>query len=150
MNNLFGTAEADAARQLFYFMAGRTGVYATTLEAVWLNAALGLKAPDVRRAIQNAKAVRNEFNATNMRNVRYGLQRVFLNFLEAADVREERVPNNRGEIAFYNLGKFTQVITDFESIHYEVKERRTPERSHGHAPADQQLVSVPVDNGARL
>jgi hypothetical protein len=57
MNNLFGTAEADAARQLFYFMAGRTGVYAMNLEAVWLNAALGLKAPDVRRAIQNANAV---------------------------------------------------------------------------------------------
>jgi DNA helicase-2/ATP-dependent DNA helicase PcrA len=112
MNNLFSTAEADAARQLFYFMAGRTGVHATTLEAVWLNAALGLKAPDVRRAIHNAKAVRNEFSATNMRNVRYGLQRVFLNFLEAAGVYEERVPNNRGEIVFYNLGKFTQVITE--------------------------------------
>jgi len=31
--------------------------------------------------------------------------------------------NNRGEIAFYNLGKFTQVITDFETIHYHSKPR---------------------------
>jgi DNA helicase II / ATP-dependent DNA helicase PcrA len=41
--------------------------------------------------------------------------------LEAAGVREERVLNNRGEIVFYNLGKFTQVITDFETIHYHSK-----------------------------
>jgi DNA helicase II / ATP-dependent DNA helicase PcrA len=41
---------------------------------------------------------------------------VFLSFLEAAGVYEERVPNNRGEIVFYDFGKFTQVITDFESI----------------------------------
>jgi DNA helicase-2/ATP-dependent DNA helicase PcrA len=118
MNNLFGTAEADAARQLFYFMAGRTIVDAKTLEAVWLNAGLGLVAADVRRGIRAAKALRDEFNATNMRSVRYGLQRVFLNFLENAGAREDRVPNNRGEIAFYNLGKFSQAITDFETIHY--------------------------------
>ena len=121
MNNLFSTAEADAARQLFYFMAGRAPLDATALKAVWLNAGLGLKATDVRDAIHNAKILRDEFNATNMRNVRYGLQRVFLNFLEEAGSREERVPNNWGEIAFYNLGKFTQVISDFETINYHTK-----------------------------
>ena len=43
---------------------------------------------------------------------------MFINFLEKAGVREERIPDNRGEIALYNLGKFSQVITDFETIHY--------------------------------
>jgi hypothetical protein len=62
-------------------MAGRATVDATTLKSVWLNAGFGLEAADVRRAIHAAKALRAEFNATNMRNVRYGLQRVFLNFL---------------------------------------------------------------------
>jgi DNA helicase-2/ATP-dependent DNA helicase PcrA len=121
MNNLFGTVEAEAARQLFYFMAKRPGLDAAALEGIWLNAGLGLAAADVKLAIQKAQALRDEFSATNMRNVRFGLQRVFLTFLEDCGLREERVPNGAGEIAFYNLGKFTQVITDFETIHYHSK-----------------------------
>ena len=30
-------------------------------------------------------------------------------------------PNGRGEIVFYNLGKFSQLISDFETIHYHSK-----------------------------
>lgn len=118
MNNLFGTAEAEAARQLFYFLANRPNSDATSLKGIWLTTGLGLDAAGVGQAIQKAKAVRDEFSANNLPNVRYGIQRVFLSFLEDCGAREERVANGRGEIAFYNLGKFTQVITDFETIHY--------------------------------
>ena len=121
MNNLFGTPEAEASRQLFYFMAARPTIDAAGLATLWLDAGLGLKKPDVQKAIHQAQSLRDEFTATNMRNVRYGLQRVFLAFLEVAGVREDRVPNHRGEIAFYNLGKFTQVITDYETINYHTK-----------------------------
>ena len=51
----------------------------------------------------------------------YSIQRVFLDFLEQAGAREELVPNGRGEIVFYNLGKFSQLISDFETIHYHSK-----------------------------
>ncbi|MGA8567238.1 MAG: 3'-5' exonuclease [Candidatus Binataceae bacterium] len=34
-------------------------------------------------------------------------------------MREERIPDERGEVVFYNLGKFSQVISDFEAIHYQ-------------------------------
>nr|MBA3404993.1 ATP-dependent helicase [Gemmatimonadaceae bacterium] len=34
-------------------------------------------------------------------------------------IREERAPGGRGEIVFYNLGKFSQLISDFEEIHYK-------------------------------
>jgi DNA helicase-2/ATP-dependent DNA helicase PcrA len=118
MNGLFDTAEAEAARQLFYFMAGREAADEASLETAWLAAELGLRRPELRSAIKNACLLRDEFNRSNMRNVRYGLQRVFLKFLEEAGVREERVPDGQGEIAFYNLGKFSQVITDFETIYY--------------------------------
>jgi DNA helicase II / ATP-dependent DNA helicase PcrA len=121
MNRLFDTAEAKVARQLFYFMAGRTSPDAGKLEAVWLAAGLGPKRAEIRRAIRDAQALRDEFQTTNLRNVRYGLQRVFLKFLEDAGVHETAVPNNRGEIVLYNLGKFSQVITDFETIHYHSK-----------------------------
>jgi hypothetical protein len=49
------------------------------------------------------------------------LQRQFLTFLEDMELREETVPNGRGEVVFYNLGKFSQLISDFETIHYHSK-----------------------------
>src|SRR5260370_7460629 len=121
MNNLFGTPEAEAARQLFYFMASRPGIDAAGLRAIWVGAGLGVDAGAGGGAVQKAQALRDEFSDSNMRNVRYGIQKVFLNFLDDCRAREEQVGNDRGEIAFYNLGKFTQVISDFETIHYHSK-----------------------------
>ena len=46
------------------------------------------------------------------------LQRAYLDFLEALALREERIPCGRGEVVYYNLGKFSQVISDFEEIHF--------------------------------
>lgn len=119
MNNLFHTAEANAARALFYFMAARSGMDEATLERAWLEAKLGIEIIDLRRAITNAAQARASL--TEPEQKRWGLysvQRVFLAFLEDAGVREERVPNGRGDIVFYNLGKFSQVISDFEAIHF--------------------------------
>ena len=51
----------------------------------------------------------------------YSIQRVFINFLEETGIREERIPDGHGEVVLYNLGKFSQLISDFESIHYQSK-----------------------------
>jgi DNA helicase II / ATP-dependent DNA helicase PcrA len=119
MTNLFGAAEAEAARQLFYFVAGRPGVDESVVERAWLNARLGLDLSDLKRAIANvAKAKTSLTESDQKRWGLYSIQRVFLSFLEEAGVREERVPDDRGEVIFYNLGKFSQVISDFEAIHY--------------------------------
>lgn len=122
MNNLFGTAEAEAARQLFYFMASRAGADAIAVETAWSDAELGLDPPRLRQAIANAAAARNALNDPNQKRWGfYSIQRVFLDFLDQAGVREERVPGDRGEIVFYNLGKFSQLISDYETIHYHSK-----------------------------
>jgi len=92
-----------------------------TLEQFWLNAALGLRADDVRRAIATAKQSRAMFDNPTERFGFYSIQRTLQTFLEEAGVREEKVPNGRGEIVFYNLGKFSQLISDFETIHYHSK-----------------------------
>jgi DNA helicase II / ATP-dependent DNA helicase PcrA len=119
MTNLFGTAEAEAARQLFYFMASRQGVDEGVVERVWQSAALGLGAADFRRAIGNVARARASLDEKDQKRWGlYSIQRLFLTFLEDAGIREERVPNGRGEIVFYNLGKFSQLISDFETIHY--------------------------------
>jgi DNA helicase-2/ATP-dependent DNA helicase PcrA len=121
MNNLFGTPEAEAARQLFYFMAGRPTVDADMLESIWIGAVLGVSTADVRRAITTASESRAKFDKPTERFGFYSIQRTFQSFPEEAGIHEEKVPNDRGEIVFYNLGKFSQLISDFETIHYHSK-----------------------------
>jgi len=125
MNNLFGTLEAQAARALFYFMAGRTD--AATLEDSWMAAGVGTSTAEVRRSIKNVEKFRESFESPTERFGFYSIQRTFLTFLDEAGIREERVPSGRGEVVFYNLGKFSQLISDFETIHYhsQPKEKYT-------------------------
>ncbi len=125
MNNLFATAEAEAARQLFYFMANRPGVNRTSLHRSWEAAQLGISDLSLEKAIDRAEKTRSDLaKSTQERWGVYSLQRQFLGFLEETDLREERVLGNRGEIVFYNLGKFSQVISDFETIHFQSDPKR--------------------------
>ncbi len=122
MTNLFGTAEAEAARLLFYFIADRPGVDAAALKAVWEAARLGIGPAVLDQAIAGAAAAKVALTDPDQKRWgQYSIQRVFLNFLDHAGVREELVPGARGEVVFYNLGKFSQVISDFETIHYQSK-----------------------------
>lgn len=119
MTNLFGTAEAEAARQLFYLIGDHHGVDEAAVENAWNGANLGLDPAALQSAIQGAAAAK--FALTDPDQKRWGqysIQRVFLKFLDDAGVREERVPGGRGEVVFYNLGKFSQLISDYETIHY--------------------------------
>src|SRR5262249_46347846 len=55
----------------------------------------------------------------------YNLQRAFLGFLEQVALREDEIDgggrhgHTRGEAVYYNLGKFSQVISDFEQIYFQ-------------------------------
>ncbi len=122
MTDLFRTHEAEAARQLFYFMASRQGIDEATVERAWRGANLGLDLADLRRAIANVARARASLREEDQKRWGlYSIQRLFLAFLEDAGVREERALNGRGEIVFYNLGKFSQLISDFETIHFHSK-----------------------------
>ena len=116
MNNLFDTAEAEAARQLFYFMVGRIDEVA--LLDAWEQARTGARKADLTAAIANAVKAREDMAKGEKPFGFYSIQRQFLTFLEDAGIREENVPDGRGEVLFYNLGKFSQLISDFETIHY--------------------------------
>lgn len=121
MTNLFGTAEAEAARQLFYFI-GDHGPDEAVVAQAWVAANLGLDPSTLRAAVRSAAAAKAALTKEDQKRWgHYSIQRVFLAFLEEARVREERVPNGRGEVVFYNLGKFSQLISDFETIHYHSK-----------------------------
>jgi DNA helicase-2/ATP-dependent DNA helicase PcrA len=50
----------------------------------------------------------------------YNIQRLYLEFLESLELREETLPGDptRAELVFYQLGKFSQAISDFEAIYF--------------------------------
>jgi len=117
MDNLFEKAESEAARQLFYFLAGETD--RPLLRVAWEQADLGIKPKALDDAIELAARARDEMKRAEVGQFKvYNLQRQFMAFLETTGLREGRVPDGRGEVVFYNLGKFSQVISDFESINF--------------------------------
>lgn len=121
MKNLFAAREAEAARQLFYFMDGRVDVDA--LEAAWEEARLGAPKASLKAAVRTAEKTRDQIAKEDdtARFGYYSIQRQFLAFLDEAGIREEAIPDGRGEVVFYNLGKFSQLISDFETINYQSK-----------------------------
>ena len=117
MDNLFQKPEAEAARQLFYFLNKQADE--PTLRDAWLSADLGLKPKALDAAIAAARQARDQMGDADVGQFKvYNLQRQFMAFIENAGLREENVPDSRGEVAFYNLGKFSQAISDFESINF--------------------------------
>ena len=123
---LFEEREAQAARLLFQFIseeAVRLGDLEREppdkkqLQQAWRDADLGLETKSLNKAIRYVDRVRRDLWDSG-RIPRRSLQTVFLEFLRLAGVREERVPNSRGEVAMFNFGKFSQLITDYETIHY--------------------------------
>jgi DNA helicase II / ATP-dependent DNA helicase PcrA len=117
MDNLFDQEEVEAARQLFYFLAGE--IDDAALSVAWQQADIGLEPAALQSAIVSASKAREDMkNAAIGQFKVYNLQRQFMAFIESAGLREEKVPAGRGEVVFYNLGKFSQAISDFESIHF--------------------------------
>lgn len=118
MDNLFAKPEVQAARQLFWFLAGEADE--NDVRAAWQNADLGIDPAALETAISNVAQAREDMKDAAVGNFKvYNLQRQFAAFLETIRLREEQVPNGRGEVVFYNLGKFSQAISDFESIHFK-------------------------------
>ena len=124
VSSLFDANEAQAARELFYFLAGKSD--AATLRATWRRARLGLSAADIKRAVRLAVEDCASIADGSGRFGVYNLQRSFLRFLEALELREEKIAgaspahgHERSEVVYYNLGKFSQVISDFEQIYFK-------------------------------
>ncbi len=55
----------------------------------------------------------------------YNIQRLYLELLESLGLREDTIPGSpeRAELVMYQLGKFSQVISDFEAIYFSSSPR---------------------------
>lgn len=117
LTQLFDTPEVRAAVACFRYIAGY--VDEETVREAWRTADVGCD----DRALDRGMVVLDE--ATDWDDSRprdsITLQGVFLRFLENIGLREETVPSrgrggDRGEIVFYNLGRFSTAIGDYEAI----------------------------------
>lgn len=126
MNGLFDTDEIKVMRAVFFFLAdftppGGQVITAARLREMLRQAGLGLTPKQVSAGIalleQRKAKIGQEMDAELY------LQRVYLDFLEKIELREEAINgtakgSGAGEIVYFNLGKFSQVISDFEHIHF--------------------------------
>jgi DNA helicase-2/ATP-dependent DNA helicase PcrA len=122
LSNLFDFAEVRAAVAIFRFVAGE--VERAQLLESWRVADLGLDAADLERGLGVLERAKNWEEGERWSS--YNLQRTFLDFLEAVELREERIPPtktgaHRGELVYLNLGKFSQAISDFEQIYFQTQ-----------------------------
>jgi len=126
LNRLFEAPEVQACVKLFEYLIGRTGgrnpipVTAQDVRDAWLTAGLGLNDADLTAGIAILDRART-LDLKRYRRLTFTLQQIYVDFLTAVRIREERVPGDqtRGELVFYNLGKFSKVITAFEQINYK-------------------------------
>jgi DNA helicase-2/ATP-dependent DNA helicase PcrA len=116
LNRLFDSPEIKAVVGIFRFVVGE--IDASLLKSLWEHAQLIPACAEWSKALRVLETGRN-FDA-NKRHSVYNIQRLYLDFLEALDMREDGLPGDvtRGELVFYQLGKFSQVISDYEQIHF--------------------------------
>lgn len=113
---LFEAPEIEAVVGMFRFMVGE--IAREDLAQLFESAAL------LRDPALLARGIRVlEDGADFERGDRWGvynIQRLYLDVLEALDIRESTIPGTsaRAELVMYQLGKFSQVISDFEAIHF--------------------------------
>ncbi|MFA5904956.1 MAG: ATP-dependent DNA helicase [Desulfobacula sp.] len=135
VNQLFDTIEVQAATGIFQFLRG--DISKDDLSILWMaipNA--NISKDKLNLAIEGDTSQRiNGLNGMLPENEKvagnweYSLQDIFWNFLENAEIYEDSFIDNssekkeqetaqRAEIVFYNFGKFSQVINDFEEINF--------------------------------
>jgi len=123
MNGLFETKEIQAVCAVFYYLADfkEKPVPAPALAQILEQAELGLTSQQITAGLH--MLAERKAQVGRRREQRLYLQRLYLDFLQTIELREEAVQeatrgSRSGEIVFYNLGKFSQVISDFEGINF--------------------------------
>jgi DNA helicase II / ATP-dependent DNA helicase PcrA len=123
MNSLLDTPEAQAIREVFYFLASHVPRGGSAISEASLRKSLAAGFPGITKEDISAGV---KFLQGILKRIPLGsdnqlfLQRVYLDVLEAMSVKEERIgtKGRTGEVIFFNLGKFSQLISDFEHIHF--------------------------------
>lgn len=127
VNQLFEMEEIQAALAIFNYLYG--DIEAAQLKEKWLSIPHAkISNNKIDLAIANLSEKNPEIEKVK-NNWEYSLQDILWNFMNDAEVCEENFIDDstdelrtrsteRSEIIFFNLGKFSQVINDFETINF--------------------------------
>ncbi len=127
VNQLFDTAEVKAALGIFNYLYEE--ISNEDLETLWVNL------PNNKIDLKKLHLAIEELDKKNPKlpdvdqKWDYSLQDIFWEFIERAEIFEEifidskseksfKKTKERAEILFFNLGKFSQVLNDFEEINF--------------------------------
>ncbi len=117
VNELFSTAEVEAASDIFYYLNGK--INRDELKKSWSGIDFRISEENIENAISKLERWKPDNNSYYYAFI---LQQIFHEFYDALELKEEEIlQNTRLEIILYNLGKFSQVIDDFETIYFMSK-----------------------------
>lgn len=128
VNNLFQRPEVDASRAIFTYLNQQ--IDKNTLKHHWLSLSDKVSNDKLEEAIvflDKSKPSKNTYYE------RFNIQGIFQDFLDKAGIREDVFSSdneqevtgfNNEEIVFYNLGMFSQIINDFETIYFTYSPER--------------------------
>jgi DNA helicase II / ATP-dependent DNA helicase PcrA len=123
VNELFQRPEIIASKAIFDFLSD--DIEESTLFTYWEAVSRNVKKAALKNAVKYLKTKRpkpDTFYST------FSIQEIFWTFIEKADLREDIfvdksdsgiVGNEINEVIYYNLGMFSQMINDFETIHFK-------------------------------
>ena len=125
VQQLFERPEIRAMSLTFHYMAERAARPA--VEAAWADAGLGL----TTRPSRTQSAACPNLTTTILGPVQPAAS--LLNLIESLGLTEDTIPDPRhnahGSVVFHNLGMFSQLITDFEQIHFKHRQRASTRTS---------------------
>ncbi|MGC6413322.1 MAG: ATP-dependent helicase [Bacteroidia bacterium] len=125
VNELFQCPEIKASKAIYQYL--NNDIEEDTLKIYWLSVTPNIKSEDIDKAIEWLK---KKFPTPKMYFATFNIQEIFWQFIELAKLTEETfedknhsgiVGNEINEVVFYNLGVFSQIINDFETIHFKDK-----------------------------
>lgn len=125
VNELFERPEIKAAKAIYLYL--NKDIEEDTLKIYWSSISDKINESDIDKAID---FLRKKFPSPKMYFATFNLQEIFWTFIEKAKLTEEVfedinhkgvVGNEINEVVFYNLGMFSQIINDFETIHFKDK-----------------------------
>ena len=120
VNQLFSVTEVKAATAIFQFLYKE--ITDDELKTIWLSIPHNsISEEKLNEAVLNLEKYypENHVDGKGKPVWAYSLQAIYWDFLEDAEITEERFNHDvQSEIVMYNLGKFSQVINDFEEINF--------------------------------
>lgn len=116
VNDLFGTKECQAAKGIYDYLNGELS--STDLFKMWLDIEYPLDKKELSDALQYLATI-------DVKEIKlysdFNLQQIYHDFLRRVSIVEDGKVET--ELLLYNLGKFSQVIADYEIINYTLKPR---------------------------